>query len=216
MTDIGLSVRGLHFGYRPDAPRVIDGLDADFRPGSVTVVTGISGRGKSTLLYLLGLMLRPSAGRVLWNGHDLTEAHDSIRSRLRAERIGFVFQDALLDPARTVMDNVLEGGLYAGIGGRTGRARAMALMEMFGVNARAEHRPGEISGGQAQRVALCRALLKAPPILLADEPTGNLDQESAAVVWQAFDDAAQRGGTVVVATHDPARASGSRWNLVLL
>ncbi|RBY97134.1 ABC transporter ATP-binding protein [Blastococcus sp. TF02-8] len=210
----GLVVEDLTFAYRPGAAAVLDGMSARFEPGTVTVVTGASGRGKSTLLYLLGMLLRPTSGRLRWGDVDLTGADDRTCSRIRAERIGFVFQDALLDPARTILDNVLEGGLYAGLTGPVGRARAHDLLEQFGVRARVDHRPGEISGGQAQRVALCRALIKEPLLLLADEPTGNLDAESAAVVWQACADTAARGGTVVVATHDTSRAAGAR-HLVL-
>ena len=210
-----LSMRGLRFTYRPGADAVLQDLDADFPAGSMTVITGPSGGGKSTLLYLLGLMLRPTAGQVLWDGHDVAGADDGARSALRAAGIGFVFQDAVLDPSRTVLDNILEGGLYAGLERTPGRRRAAELMTRFGVQSRAEHRPGEVSGGQAQRVALCRALLKEPRVLLADEPTGNLDEATAEVVWQACRESAARGATVIVATHDAARAGSSDAQLVL-
>lgn len=202
-----LATRDLTFAYRRSDPAVVTGLTHAFTPGAVTAVTGPSGRGKSTLLYLVALMLSPERGSVLLDGADTAGTSDAYRSYLRATRIGMVFQDALLDPARTVVDNVVEGALYTGLPAAWARRRAVELLERTDVAHRADHRPGEISGGQAQRVALCRALVKDPPVLLADEPTGNLDPASADVVWGVLADHARAGATVVVATHDPARVA---------
>lgn len=201
-----LAAESLEFRYRRGGDAVVRGFDHAFRPGSVTVITGPSGCGKSTLLYLLGLLLRPSAGRILWNGRDMSVRSDAERSEIRAQGIGFVFQDALLDPSRSILANVTEGALYAGLEPSAARAHAIDLLGQFGVDRRATHRPGEISGGQAQRVALCRALIKGPQLILADEPSGNLDEASANVVWTALRQAASGGVTVAVATHDRQRA----------
>lgn len=204
-----IAIERLVFGYRPGTPAVITGLDGTFRGGTITVITGPSGCGKSTLLYLLGLMLTPISGHIRWDDDDVSRRSDADRSRLRAEQVGFVFQDAVLDPSRTILDNVTEGGLYAGMPLAVSHERALQLLDHFGVQQRADHRPGEISGGQAQRVALCRALLKQPRVILADEPSGNLDDASAEVVWSALGDAAAGGATVVVATHDRRRAAAA-------
>lgn len=198
-----LAARDLSFGYRRDE-LLFEGWDLDVHAGEVLAVTGPSGRGKSTLLYLLGLMVAPVAGQVVLDGSSVAGRGDAERARLRAQAFGFVFQDAALDPTRTVMDNVLESCLYRRQPRRAARARAEELMERLGVAVRADHRPGEISGGQAQRVALCRALLHHPAVVLADEPTGNLDPASAGVVTAALHTAAEQGAAVVVVTHDPA------------
>jgi lipoprotein-releasing system ATP-binding protein len=203
-----ISVEGITFRYRAREEPILADTSHGFTPGSMTVVTGPSGCGKSTLLALLGLLLTPNAGRIRWSGVDLARASDAIRSEIRARQVGFVFQDALLDPARTILANVVEGGLYAALEPADVRERALDLLERFGVEQRVDHRPGEISGGQAQRVALCRALVKDPALLLADEPSGNLDDASAIVVWEALRGAAAAGTTVVVATHDTRRISG--------
>jgi ABC-type lipoprotein export system ATPase subunit len=147
--------------------------------------------------------LRPTSGRVLLDGVAVQSHSDATRSALRARQIGFVFQDAALDPVRTVLDAVVEPAIYAGVRRAAVIGRAHALLSEFGVAARAAHRPTEISGGQAQRVALCRALMNDPPVLLADEPTGNLDRANATTVLEALTDAARGGRTVVIATHDP-------------
>lgn len=196
-----LSIEDLVFAYNPGDRPVIHGLSHSFQHGTVTAIVGRSGTGKSTLLYLLGLMLSPTSGRITISGKPAPRS-DRRRSLLRAQHIGFVFQDAILDEARTVVDNVMEGALYAGIPRRTALPRAEELLTQFEVDLRSEARPGEVSGGQAQRVALCRALLKKPTLLLADEPTGNLDQESSHVVWSALQAHGESGGIVVVATHD--------------
>lgn len=198
-----LSVRDLRFRYRRSAQELFDGLNHTFRPGVVTALTGESGRGKSTLLYVLGLLLTPTAGAVLVDGERASELPDRRRSSLRATRFGFVFQDSELDPARTIVDSVIEPGLDGGGRRALLRARVEELLERFGLGERADHRPGQISGGQAQRVALARALVGSPGIILADEPTGNLDPVNAANVLDALDDAAAEGRVVVIATHDP-------------
>ena len=135
---------------------------------------------------------------------DASTRPDRERSRLRATSVGFVFQDSELDPSRPILDSVVEPGLYAGLERQTLEDRARALLERFGLAHRADHRPGQVSGGQAQRVAVCRALVNAPAVVLADEPTGNLDPDNAGLVMDALADAAAEGRTVVVATHDPA------------
>lgn len=193
----------LSFGYQRSEP-IFSGVDFHFAKGQVSAVTGSSGRGKSTLLYLIGLLLTPWSGRVaIGEWPDASHLRDTDRSQLRAGRIGFVFQDAMLDPSRTVIDNVMEGALYAALPKATVRAEAEWLLDRFGVRLRADHRPGEVSGGQAQRVALCRAFVKRPDIILADEPTGNLDAETAQVVIDALTTAAHNeGATVIIASHD--------------
>ncbi|MEZ5086739.1 MAG: ABC transporter ATP-binding protein [Tessaracoccus sp.] len=199
-----LAVKNLSFAYRRGKTELFGGLSHAFTPGAVTAVTGESGRGKSTLLYVMGLMLRPTRGEVLLDERPVSKARDRERSRVRAGQIGFVFQDSALDPSRKILDSVIEPALYAGATPAKARKRARQLMEQMGVAQRADHRPGEISGGQAQRVAVCRALITDPAVVLADEPTGNLDRTNATEVLTALG-AATAGGsrTVVIATHDP-------------
>lgn len=198
-----LAVEELTFSYRRGAEELFGGLSHRFPAGAVTGVTGPSGRGKSTLLYVLGLLLRPVRGRVVIGGGAVQDLGDAARSRIRAQRVGFVFQDAVLDTSRSVLDAVIEPGLYAGRTRRQALPRARLLLDELGVAVRADHRPGEISGGQAQRVALCRALVNDPQVILADEPTGNLDRDSTDTVLGVLRQAAQAGRTVVVASHDP-------------
>lgn len=198
-----LAVDDLSFAYRRDGECVISGLSHEFVPGALTAVTGPSGTGKSTLLYLLGLMLRPRSGAVLLDGRRLDRLPDATRAAIRARSFGFVFQDASLDPARRILDSVCEPAVYAGARRRAIVPRARALLHELGVGSRADHRPGEISGGQAQRVAVARSLVAEPVVILADEPTGNLDHENASTVLDALRHASGRPRTVVIATHDP-------------
>lgn len=188
-----LAVDDLRFRYARGGEELFNGLTHAFSSGAITAVTGASGRGKSTLLYVLGLLLTPSSGVVRIDELDASQTPDRQRSQLRAERIGFVFQDSELDPARTIVDSVIEPGLYAGHTATSLRPRAYALLERFGLRHRADHRPGQVSGGQAQRVAVCRALLNEPDIILADEPTGNLDRDNAGLVLDALVDGARPG-----------------------
>ncbi|RKW71560.1 ABC transporter ATP-binding protein [Galactobacter caseinivorans] len=199
-----LSVQGLAFTYTSGGDELFDGLSHEFAPGKITAVTGPSGRGKSTLLYVLGLMLTPSRGEVRIQGEAVSSAPDAARSGIRAAMLGFVFQDAALDPSRSVLDSVMEPSLYAGRTRRDSLERARQLLDELGVGARADHRPGQISGGQAQRVAVARALMNNPAVILADEPTGNLDPSNAEGVIDILSKAAgSQQRTVVIATHDP-------------
>lgn len=146
----------------------------------------------------------PASGHISVGGIDVSAMNDAGRAALRASAYGFVFQDAALDPARTVLENVLETCLYRGETKKSCTLRAMELLETVGVAERATHKPGQITGGQAQSIALCRSLLHNTSIVLSDEPTGSLDAEPSKIVTAALHDHAKAGGLVIVATHDPA------------
>ncbi|MBA2336238.1 MAG: ATP-binding cassette domain-containing protein [Acidimicrobiia bacterium] len=210
-----ITVAGLAHRYRRGGDVLFGGLSHVFDAGSVTAVTGASGSGKSTLLYLIGLLLTPSVGVIRFGDRDVSTVSDRVRSQIRAQQIGFVFQDASLDASRPVIDNVLEGALYAGLRRGDAKMRAHRLLADLGVVLRDDHRPGEVSGGQAQRVGLCRALIKDPKVIVADEPTGNLDTDSAAVVIAALRDTADAGATVIIASHDPDVADAAEHVLAL-
>lgn len=210
----GLEVRELSYQY-PDGPRIFSEWTAAFAAGGITAVTGPSGRGKSTALYLLGLMVRPSSGKVYVDGVETSGLSDRQRAWLRACHFGFVFQDAALDLTRTVLDNVLESALYRGQDRTLATSRAVDLLDRFDVAVPAHRRPGQVSGGQAQRIALCRALLHTPKVVLADEPTGNLDRESAETVFSALREHAHAGNTVVIVTHSERLAMSCDARLVL-
>ena len=202
MTEVEL--RSISFQYDGGSGELFHGLNYLFKSGTVTSISGRSGRGKSTLLYLIGLLLRPTDGAVLVHDQRVDNGSDSERADLRAALIGFVFQDASLDASRSILDNVVEPALYGGARRSATEARARSLLEHFQVTVPFDRKPGAISGGQGQRVALCRALIHSPPILLADEPTGNLDSESAEVVLSALRARADDGLTVIIASHDGA------------
>lgn len=197
-----LEARDIVFEYSSEI-RLLDGWSASFPEGSLTALTGPSGRGKSTLLYLLGLMLQPRAGEIVVDGQPTGSMRDAGRAHLRADQFGFVFQDAALDATRTVLDNVVETALYRGQSKTAVLQQARDLLERFGVDVPPNRKPGQVSGGQAQRIALCRALLHAPRVLLADEPTGNLDVSTSALVVDALRAHARTGAAVIVVTHAP-------------
>jgi putative ABC transport system ATP-binding protein len=182
----------------------LDGLDFRAAKGEFVAVVGASGSGKSTLLMLLGGLARPSAGRVLADGADLYAMDIRRRAAFRASRIGFVFQTFLLIPYLNALDNVLVPVL-AGSGKPADslRRRAEELLGKFGVADRMAHRPPELSVGERQRVAMARALLLSPDVLLADEPTGNLDPNTTAQLMEHIAAFHKEGGTVILVTHNP-------------
>ncbi len=196
----------LTFGYRRGHP-VIGGWSASIAAGEIAAIVGPSGSGKSTLLYILGTLVRPWSGSLRLGGSSIERMGDGARSDLRSAMIGFVFQDAILDPRRSILDNVLEGAIYRGDSRQAAAERARMLLDRLDVGVEGKRRANDLSGGQAQRVALCRALLGDPAVILADEPTGNLDRANAEVVEGTLFEQAHSGSTVVIVTHDEALAA---------
>lgn len=180
--------------------RALDGVHLHVERGEFLVVRGPSGSGKTTLLMTIGAMLRPSAGTVSVDGHDLGGMSAGERAQFRARTIGFIFQMFHLVPYLNVAENVALAAVAAGKGGA--RARASQLLERLGIGGRALHKPSELSAGERQRTAIARALLNSPKILLADEPTGNLDRENALAVLSHLSDFHKSGGTVIMATDE--------------
>jgi lipoprotein-releasing system ATP-binding protein len=183
-----LEVRGLHreFPSVPEPLKVLTGVDLDLARGDSTAIMGPSGSGKSTLLQIIGTLDRPSSGAVRIEGSDPFELPPRQLAAFRNRHIGFVFQDHYLLPQCSVLENVLIPALVSPGGGRAAQPRALELLERVGLADRARHLPSEISGGERQRTAIARALINSPSLMLCDEPTGNLDQDTAHTIGDLF------------------------------
>jgi lipoprotein-releasing system ATP-binding protein len=215
---LGLQLQSVTRTYQLGASRipVLDQVDLAIEPGDVVALVGPSGSGKSTLLALLGLLDRPTSGRILFDGVDLRAQDEDAMEEFRNLHIGFVFQFHHLLPEFTGLENVMLPAIIAGLSMTRARARAEDLLARVGLLDRAAHAPGELSGGEQQRVALARALVLGPRLVLADEPTGNLDPRTGEDVWGLLLDLnADLGTTLVVATHNLDLAARMPRRLVL-
>ena len=189
---------------------VLRDIDLMVEAGEFLALQGTSGSGKSTLLSIIGLLDRPTAGRYLLNGRDVSHLSDDELSDLRNSTLGFVFQSFHLIPYATALENVLLPGMYSHAPQGRLRKRAHELLERVGLGDRADFRPGRLSGGQQQRVAMARALLNDPDLLLADEPTGQLDSATSAGIMDLFREINATGKTVILVTHDDEVAAAAR------
>jgi ABC-type lipoprotein export system ATPase subunit len=188
----------------------LDGVSLNLAEGEFAAVIGPSGSGKSTLMHLLGFMARPTSGRLIFDGTDVSALSASAQAGYRARKLGFVFQAFNLLPRLSVTENVLLPVTYARTDVRAARARVGEVLERVGLAHRARHRPGQLSGGERQRVAIARALINRPRLILADEPTGNLDSQNVGRVLALFQELHREGQTIVLVTHDQAVAATAR------
>ena len=193
----------------------LQGLDLRIDAGEYVAVMGPSGSGKSTLLNILGLLDQPSRGRLLLEGRDVTTLSPDEQAAVRSRRIGFVFQSFHLVPRLSAAENIALPMVLAGIAPKERQARVAQALKDYGLAPRADHRPSELSGGQRQRVAIARATIMQPPLLLADEPTGNLDRATGDEVVRLLEELNARGVTLIVVTHDAGLGARARRRLMM-
>jgi len=206
-----IDIQGVRRIYRMGENEVaaLQGVDLQIDNAEFITIMGPSGSGKSTLMHLLGCLDRPTAGRYILDGTAVETLADLEMSRLRNRKVGFVFQSFNLIPQLTVMENVELPLVYAGASREERRSRAQEVLAAVGLSRREAHRPTELSGGECQRVAIARSLVNRPPLLLADEPTGNLDSKTGTEIMNIFKNLHQSGTTLVLVTHDPEVAKWS-------
>ncbi|MDX2017703.1 MAG: ABC transporter ATP-binding protein [Planctomycetota bacterium] len=205
-TRVVAELRGVRKTYfKPDGSIMVEalkGVDVAVRQGEYVAIMGASGSGKSTMMNVLGCLDRPTSGEYFLDGADVAQMPDEEISRVRGQKIGFIFQAFNLIPELTVEENVEVPLFYQGLPKADRRARALEALGLVGLEGRVGHRPRELSGGQQQRVAIARALVTRPVILMADEPTGNLDSSTGKAILRVFQDLHDRGLTIIMVTHD--------------
>lgn len=195
---------------------ILDHINLQVHRGEFVALTGHSGSGKSTLLYLLGILDKPTSGQVLIAGEDASRLNDDERAALRNSKLGFVFQFHFLLPEFSVLENVMVPMLRRGVPDAKARAMAMDALNYLGLHELSKRRPSELSGGQQQRVSIARAIAGKPTLLLADEPTGNLDSKNAELVMAQFETLnREQGTTLIMVTHDPAFATRASRQVIL-
>ena len=206
MSDFTLSVKNLSKSYnagKPNEVKVLQGVSLDVAPGEVVALVAPSGAGKSTMLHIAGLLDTPDSGRVNIAGEEMTKLSDRKRTAVRRSTVGFIYQFHHLLPEFSALENIVLPQLANAVPEKAAETRAMALLEHVGIAARASHRPAALSGGEQQRVAFCRALANQPALLLADEPTGNLDPDTSDRVFDALMGLVRDTGlAAVIATHN--------------
>ena len=211
MTEFALELSGIEKAYlkgEPGEVAVLRGADLALKPGEVVALVAPSGAGKSTLLHIAGLLDGADAGEIRLSGQDLTRANDAKRTEMRRREIGFVYQFHHLLPEFTALENIVLPQLANGTSERHARKRGADLLARVGLSHRAAHRPAALSGGEQQRVAFCRAMANQPSVLLADEPTGNLDPATSDTVFAALMElVAETGLSALIATHNPDLAA---------
>ncbi len=195
------------YGAGELAVEALRGVDLEIRRGEYLAVMGPSGSGKSTLMHILGLLDTPTAGSYRLDGDEVSALSKRRLAALRSREIGFIFQSFNLLPKASVQRNVELPLLYAGVAGSERRRRAGAALEQVGLGGRGRHRPNQLSGGQRQRAAIARALVTEPAVIMADEPTGNLDRTTGEEILRVFDELHRAGQTMIVVTHDPGVAA---------
>lgn len=199
-----LTMEGITKAYRmgEEEQRVLDGIDFTVEEGEFVSILGPSGSGKSTMMNILGCLDTPTGGRYTLAGEDVSRLDEAALSHIRAKEVGFIFQSFQLLPRLSVLENVELPMIYAGVPVRERRRRAQEMLERVGLSEKLRHRPNQLSGGQQQRVAIARAISTDPTILLADEPTGALDQKTGRQVMELFTQLNREGRTIVMITHD--------------
>lgn len=208
-TDIVIGLREItrEFNLGDETINALKGIDLDIRKNEYVALMGPSGSGKSTLMNIIGCLDTPSSGQYFLNGNDVSTKHDDELAAIRNKQIGFIFQTFNLIPRLTTLENVALPLIYAGWSKKDREARALEVLDQVGLADRVKHRPNELSGGQRQRVAVARALVNNPSLILADEPTGNLDSKTSYEIMKLFEEIHKQGNTLIVVTHEEDIAS---------